>query len=320
MADGCIETVNLQSVLLTGFEKIARLLGTASRRVGRLSSESSAAGANNGAQDLKVDKNETLLDVAASASAGPMHKLLDVRNLKKTFNKYTAVEDVSFYIDEGEFVGLVGPNGAGKTTTIHMTLGLIKPDAGEVRIFGKPFEKNREYILQNINFTAPYVTYPPRLTVRENLMLFAQLYDVRRPKAKVSELLDVFEVAHLADKAVSRLSSGESTRVGLCKAFINDPKLILLDEPTAFLDPQVSLQVKRAVLGMQERCGTAVLYTSHNMDEVQEMCNRVYFLSRGRIAASGSPLEVTNAILQENRKEPALAEAFLRVASEGAKK
>jgi len=263
---------------------------------------------------------EDNLPAKPTGSAVAANRIVDVRNLKKTFNKSTAVEDVSFYINQGEFVGLVGPNGAGKSTTIHMTLGLIKPDAGEVRIFGKNFEQHREYILQNMNFTAPYVTYPPRLTVRENLMLFAQLYNVRDKKSKVTELLNIFEVEHLANKPVSRLSSGESTRIGLCKAFINDPKLILLDEPTAFLDPQVSLQVKRAVLDMQERCGTAVLYTSHNMDEVQEMCSRVYFLSKGRIAAHGSPIEVTKAILQEDRQEPALAEVFLRVASWGSQR
>lgn len=166
-----------------------------------------------------------------------------------------------------------------------------------------------------MNFTAPYVNYPPRLTVIENLMIFARLYNVRHASSKIAELLRMFEIADLTNKPVSRLSSGQTTRVGLCKAFLNDPKLLLLDEPTAFLDPPSSHLIKHSVLDLQKRCDTTILLTSHSMDDVEEMCSRIYFLSHGKVIAEGSPLEVTRAILKEDRKEPALEEVFLRVAS-----
>ncbi len=240
--------------------------------------------------------------------------LLEVEHLTKLFGKFKAVDDISFSVREGEIVGLLGPNGAGKSTTIHTILGLISATAGQVRIFGKPFNQNREDILQQMNFTAPYVAFPMRLTVFENLMIFARLYGIRSPALKIIELLELFAIEHLKKKPVSRLSSGENTRVGLCKAFLNEPKLLLLDEPTAYLDPQVAFQVRQVLLEMQQSYGTAILYSSHNMAEVEEMCGRIIFLSRGRIIATGSPIEVTQTILAEDRNEPALQEVFLRVA------
>ncbi len=240
--------------------------------------------------------------------------LLDVQNLTKTFGNFKAVDDVSFFVRPGEVVGLLGPSGAGKTTTIQMILGLISPSAGSVRIFGQLFEKNRQQILEKVSFTAPYVAFPIRLTVFENLMVFARIYDVRDPESKIMELLRMFSIEDLRNKPVSRLSSGENTRVGLCKALMNDPKLLVMDEPTAYLDPQVALQVKNILLDLQHRYGTTILYSSHNMAEVEEMCSRIIFLSRGRVLASGSPITVTQSILKENRREPALKEVFLHVA------
>lgn len=240
--------------------------------------------------------------------------LLEVEHLTKVFGKCKAVDDVSFFVREGEIAGLLGPNGAGKSTTIHIILGLISATQGEIRIFGKSLKENREEILGKMNFTGPYGAFPMRLTVFENLMIFARLYDVRHPSAKITELMQLFAIDHLKNKPVSRLSSGENTRVGLCKAFMNRPKLLLLDEPTAYLDPQVARQVRQALLEMQHSCGTTILYTSHNMAEVEQMCRRIVFLSRGRVIASGSPIEVTQSILAEERDEPALEEVFLRVA------
>ena len=164
--------------------------------------------------------------------------ILEVENLSKTFGKFTAVEHVSFSIPKSAIVGLVGPNGAGKTTTLHMILGPISPSSGSVRIFDKPFEKNREEILQQMNFIAPYNTYPARLTVYENLIVSARLYNTRDASAKIGEMLRLFAIEHLKNTPVSRLSSGETTRVGLCKAFLNEPRLLPLDEPTAYLDTQ----------------------------------------------------------------------------------
>jgi len=244
--------------------------------------------------------------------------LIEVDHLTKRFGKgssqFIAVDDVSFEVRPGEIVGLLGPNGAGKTTTIHMILGLISPTAGEVRIFGKPFDAHRQEILEQMNFTSPYVAFPVRLTVFENLMVFARMYDIREPRAKIAGLAKLFGIEAMLRKPVSRLSSGETTRVGLCKAFMNDPKLLLLDEPTAYLDPQIAAQVKQILLDMQRERGTTILYTSHNMAEVEKMCSRIIFLSRGRVLASGTPIEVTQTILNEDRDEPALEEVFLHVA------
>jgi ABC-2 type transport system ATP-binding protein len=240
--------------------------------------------------------------------------IVSVEGLTKTFGKFKAVDDISFAVEKGEIVGLVGPNGAGKTTTIHILLGLISPTAGEIRLFGKRLEKDREEILQRLNFTSPYMAFPGRLTVLQNLTVFAKIYNVRNPVAKISTLLERFGIAHLKNKPVSRLSSGESTRAGLCKGFLNDPELLLLDEPAAYLDPQAAIQVREILLDLQSRQGTTILYTSHNMREIQHTCNRIIFLSHGRILASGTAIEVTRKILKENRDTPALEEVFVRVA------
>ena len=240
--------------------------------------------------------------------------LIEIDHLTKKFDRFIAVNDVSFEVQAGEIVGLLGPNGAGKTTTIHMILGLISPTSGEVRIFGRRFEEHRQEILEQMNFTSPYVAFPGRLTVFENLMVFARMYDVGEPRKKIGELARLFGIEEMIRKPFARLSSGETTRVGLCKAFMNDPKLLLLDEPTAYLDPQIAAQVKGILLDLQRERGTTILYTSHNMAEVEKMCSRIIFMSHGRVIASGSPIEVTQTILKEDRDEPALEEVFLHVA------
>ena len=240
--------------------------------------------------------------------------IVSVEGLTKTFGKVKAVDDVTFTVRQGEIVGLVGPNGAGKTTTIHMLLGLISPSAGEIRLFGKRLDKEREQILQRLNFTSPYMAFPPRLTVLQNLIVYAKIYNVRNPAAKIASLLDRFGIEHLKNKPVSRLSSGESTRVGLCKGFLNDPELLLLDEPTAYLDPQAAALVREILLDLQQLRGTAILYSSHNMREIQNTCNRIIFLSHGRIIASGSAIEITRKLLKEDRDTPSLEEVFIHVA------
>jgi len=240
--------------------------------------------------------------------------LVSVERLTKTYGNFKAVNDVSFVVREGEIAGLVGPNGAGKTTIIHVMLGLISPNAGAVRLFGKSLDADREQILQRLNFTSPYMAFPVRLTVLENLTVFAKIYNVRDPAAKVIELLERFGIGRLKNKPISRLSSGETTRVGLCKAFLNDPELLLLDEPTAYLDLQAALQVREVLLDLQRTCGTTILYTSHNMHEVQRMCNRIIFLSHESVIATGTAIEVTREILKEDRDEPALDEVFIRIA------
>jgi len=243
--------------------------------------------------------------------------LVEVEHLTKTFDEFTAVDDVSFSIRAGEIVGLLGPNGAGKTTTIHMVLGLIAPTSGEIRIFGKRLGEHREEILESVNFTSPYIAFPYRLTVLENLLVFARMYNLADPPRRIAELLGLFGIAHLRDKPISRLSSGENTRVGLCKALMNHPRLLLLDEPTAYLDPEIAFVVKEVLLAAQRERGTTILYTSHNMAEVERMCTRLIFMHRGRVIAEGSPIEVTQAILRDERAQPALEEVFLRVAREG---
>jgi ABC-2 type transport system ATP-binding protein len=241
--------------------------------------------------------------------------VIAVESLSKTFGGFTAVDGVSFSIEQGEIAGLVGPNGAGKSTVIHMLLGLIAPTTGAIRLFGKRLGDDRERVFARLNFTSPYMAFPRRLTVFENLDVFARLYGVADRSRRIGQLLERFGIARLRNSPVSRLSSGETTRLGLCKAFLNAPELLLLDEPTAFLDPQAALAVRHLLLELQGQHGTTILYTSHNMREVQGMCDRLLFLHHGRIIASGSPLEVTRSLLREVRDAPALEEAFIHVAA-----
>lgn len=250
-----------------------------------------------------------------SVLTGAATPLVTVERLTKTFGKFTAVDDVSFVVRAGEIAGLVGPNGAGKTTIIHMMLGLILPNAGTVHLFGKSLDASREEILQRLNFTSPYMAFPVRLTVLENLTVFAGIYKVRDYATKIDELLERFGIGRLRKKPMSRLSSGEITRIRLCKAFLNDPELLLLDEPTAYLDPQAARQVREVLLDLQRSRGTTILYTSHNMHEVERMCDRILVLSRGSIIATGTPIEVTRSILNEDRSAPALEEVFTRIAA-----
>jgi len=216
--------------------------------------------------------------------------ILEVRNLTKKFGQFTAVDNISFDIKEGEILGFLGPNGAGKTTTIDMILGLTTPTNGDVRIFGLPFAENRSKILKQMNFSAAYVNLPWRLKVFENLYTFARLYEVQNFKPKVDELLEEFKIAHLKNKMTNDLSSGQLTSLYLCKAFINNPRLILLDEPTAFLDPDVADLTRKFIVKKVKEDKTTVLFTSHNMAEITEICDRVIFLQRGRIIAVDTPL------------------------------
>jgi ABC-2 type transport system ATP-binding protein len=240
--------------------------------------------------------------------------LIEVEHLSKVFNGFKAVSDVTFTVASGEIIGLLGPNGAGKTTTIHMMLGLVTPTEGEVRIFGIPLDSQPQALLQRINFSAPYVAFPNRLTVGENLAIFARLYNVRNRAAKIDQLLRLFAIEHLKSQRVAKLSSGENTRVGLCKALINDPELLLLDEPTAYLDPPTAELIKTVLRDLRRQRGITILYTSHNMSEVEQLCDRILFMRRGQLIASGTPIEVTRCILQDQREEPALAEVFMRLA------
>jgi ABC-2 type transport system ATP-binding protein len=239
--------------------------------------------------------------------------VLRVEHLTKDFGSFKAVDDVSFRVAAAETVGLIGANGAGKSTTIHMLLGMILPTAGVIHLFDKDPRRYREAVFARLNFTSPYVGFPSRLTVRQNLMVYARLYNIRNNRTKIGELMGLLGVDQLADTPMARLSSGETSRVGLCKALLNDPELLLLDEPLASLDPHAAADVQQILIDMQRRHGTAILYTSHNMAQVEQLCTQIVFLSRGRVIARGSLLDVTRQLLHEDRDAPALDEVYMRI-------
>ena len=218
--------------------------------------------------------------------------IVEVKNLNKQFGKFTAVQDLSFSVGNGEIVGLLGANGAGKTTTIHMLLGLTKPTAGSVSLFGKDIERERVSILQRINFASSYVQLPYNLRVVENLKVFARIYGVREAGRKIDELLEMFEISHLKFKTSGMLSSGEQTRLNLAKALLNDPELLVLDEPTASLDPDLADKVRKVLKRVKQERKMTVLTTSHNMVDVAELCDRIIFMHKGNIVAQGSSDEV----------------------------
>lgn len=223
-----------------------------------------------------------------------MNKAIEVIDLVKDFDGFRAVDGLSFSIEEGKITGLLGPNGAGKTTTIQMLLDIITPTSGSIKIFGEKFDTSREEILSRINFSSPYVALPTNLTVMENLLTFARLYSVKNPKQKINELSDFFEIRHLLDKITASLSTGQLTRVNLTKAFINDPKLLLLDEATASLDPDIADKTRKVLKRMQLEKGVTILYTSHNMAEIEELCDRVIFMNKGKVREEGTVKELAD--------------------------
>lgn len=241
--------------------------------------------------------------------------LVEVAHLVKRFRDVTVVDGVSFSIADGEILGLLGPNGAGKSTTIQMVMGLIRPTSGEIRIFGLSFSRHRGEILRRMNIASPYLSLPTRLTVYESLDIYARLYGVTHRAEKIAQLLQRFEIEHLRESLVGRLSSGEVVRATLARALLNEPKLLLLDEPTAFLDPHAAARMRETILAVQRDSGMAVLYTSHNMAEVEQMCSRIVFLHRGRVLVTGSPIEVSRSILRTDINRPALQEVYQHVAA-----
>jgi ABC-2 type transport system ATP-binding protein len=238
--------------------------------------------------------------------------LIEVTNLAKSFGTFTAVKSVTFSVNPGEVVGLLGVNGAGKTTLLSMILGLITPDSGSIHVFGMDLAKQRLAILKRTNFCTTYASLPSNLKVKHNLRIFARLYGVKNPARKVDELLELLEITRLADSITGRLSAGESTRVNLAKALLNDPDLLMLDEPTASLDPDIADKVRKLVRRVQHDRSPAILYTSHNMRDIEEVCDRVLFLHQGSILAQGTPAEIV-----EHFQEADLENVFIKVARSG---
>ena len=237
--------------------------------------------------------------------------MVKVEKLTKVFKSLKAVDDVSFRIFPGEILGLLGPNGAGKTTIIHMLLGLTTPTSGDIQVFGLDLRKHRKEIVQNVNFSSSYVSMPNSLSVNESLKVFARLYKTKKREKRIQELLEAFEIAGIRDKLVRHLSSGQQTRLNLAKALINDPKVLFLDEPTASLDPDIADKTRTHLRSIKKDRNISILYTSHNMKEMEQMSDRIIFLHRGQIIAQGEPGEVIRSFGRSN-----LEEVFLKVARE----
>lgn len=234
-----------------------------------------------------------------------MHEMLVVNQLKKVFaaekkggSDFTAVNGISFDLKKGEILGLLGPNGAGKSTTIAMLLGVLTPTSGSITYFGKDFYTHRSQILEKVTFASTYIKMPWRLTVMENLRVNALFYGVsgKTFEKRVKHFLEFFEVWNQKDKTMGQLSAGQITRVMLAKAFIPHPEVVLLDEPTASLDPDIAHQVRQFITRQQKEFGTSIVYTSHNMDEVADICDRVVFLRKGEIQAIDAPEKLAESV------------------------
>jgi ABC-2 type transport system ATP-binding protein len=239
--------------------------------------------------------------------------VIEVAGLTKRFGSVTAVDAVSFAIPRGAVVALLGGNGAGKTTTLSMLLGLLLPTAGEIRVLGEDILRHRHRVLPRLNFSSPYVDLPGRLTVAENLMVYAQLYGVRRARARIRRLAADLDFAGLLERHTGGLSAGQKTRVALAKALLNQPELLLLDEPTASLDPDSADWVRAYLRDYQQATGATVLMASHNMAEVERLCGDVLMMKNGRIVDRGTPAALIARYGRLN-----LEEVFLVIARNGA--
>ena len=239
----------------------------------------------------------------------PSVPILEADRLVKVFGTFTALDGLSFTVAAGESLGLLGVNGAGKTTAMNLLLGLTTPTSGMIRIFGLDLWQHRIEILRQINFSSAYTSLPSNLLVWQNLMVFARLYNVPRPKQRIDALLELLDITHLRKSVTGRLSAGESTRVNLAKALLNQPRLLLLDEPTASLDPDIADRVRKLLRRLQADTGLSILYTSHNMRDIEEVCDRLVFLHGGKVLAEGTPAEV-----QARFKRSSLEDFFIGVA------
>ncbi|MDE3019385.1 MAG: ABC transporter ATP-binding protein [Nitrospirota bacterium] len=237
--------------------------------------------------------------------------IVQVQGLTKRFGDFTAVDGVSFEIGQGEILGLLGPNGAGKTTTIQMLLGLVTPTAGSIRMFGKDLATHREEILGQVNFSSTYISMPYSLTAEENLWVVAKLYGLSDIARRIDEVVKKLEMEEFRHKLTRKLSSGQMTRLTLAKAILTEPKILFLDEPTASLDPDIAHKIRALLKDVRRSAGLSVLYTSHNMREMEEMSDRIVFLQRGKVVAQGTAREITERFGQRD-----LEEVFLKLARE----
>lgn len=238
-------------------------------------------------------------------------EVLQVTNLRKVFGSFAAVDGITFGVRSREIVGLLGPNGAGKTTTINMILGVLEPTSGSIRVEDVDLARHRRAALRRTNFAAVNAPLPGNLTVQENLRFFGMVYGVKELGEKINELLQQFDLEKFRNTKCGVLSSGEQTRVCLAKAMLNEPRLLLLDEPTASLDPATAADIRMRIREFAAGGTSGILWTSHNMYEVQDVCDRVLFLSHGKILLEGDPLTLPG----EHGKQT-LEELFIAVARE----
>ena len=238
-----------------------------------------------------------------------MKNSIEVINLSKRYKSKIAVNNISFKINENEIIGLLGPNGCGKTTTIGMILGLLKPTNGKVLINGSNLETNKIPILKKLNFISPYIELPKKLKVKQNLIVYGKLYNVENLDDRINYLSKKLRLENLLDKITGELSSGQKNRVSLAKALINDPSVLLLDEPTASLDPETGDFIRTFLENYKKEKKISVLLASHNMDEVKRLCNSVLMMKDGNIVDKGTPDEL---IEKHGRKN--LEEVFLKIA------
>jgi len=237
-----------------------------------------------------------------------MENSIEVTNLSKSYGLKEAVKNINFEVKENQIIGLLGPNGCGKTTTIGMLLGLLKPSNGEIIVNGMEIEDNRINILKKINFISPYIELPKKLTVKQNLIVYGKLYSVRNLKSRIEYLASELRLEGLLSKITGELSSGQKNRVSLAKALINEPVVLLLDEPTASLDPEIGDFVRTFLENYKKEKKISILLASHNMNEVTRLCNSILMMKDGVIVDRGKPEEL---IIKHGRKN--LEEVFLKI-------
>ena len=234
------------------------------------------------------------------------NNLINVVNLVKNFDEQSVIKNISFNVKKNSIVGILGKNGAGKTTLLGMLLGLITPTKGDIFILGKNLKLNKKEILSEINFQSPYVDLPKKMTVEQNLSFYSRLYGVKNFNIVIENLVDDLKIRDLLKKNYGSLSAGQKTKINLCKALLNKPKLLLLDEPTASLDPETSIFIRNYLLEYQKKNSSSILITSHNLDEVQAMCSNIILLKSGEIVSEGNIKQIL-----KNYNYKTLIELFL---------